>query len=73
MMTQNNNVVSTKCAGGIDSIPGIITSEIEDENSLLNAILNGLLKSDNLKNRKVFDDYLSQRDIPMFIKKITNV
>lgn len=70
MMSQNNAVVSTKCAGGIDMINGVITAETNDKNSLSNAILKGLYDADNTDNRVKFDTYLSERDINQFIKKL---
>ncbi|MEZ4855957.1 MAG: glycosyltransferase [Gelidibacter sp.] len=70
MMSQNNTVVSTKCAGGIDMINGVITAETNDINSLSNAILKGLSDTDNTDNRAKFDTYLSDRDINQFIKNL---
>lgn len=70
MMTQNNNVVSTKCAGGIDEIPGIITAETHNEESLLNAVQLALSNYDNYKNREKFDEYLKHRDINAFVTKV---
>ncbi|MCP4971736.1 MAG: glycosyltransferase [Arcobacter sp.] len=72
MMSQNNNVVSTKCAGGIDLIPGLITAETDDEDSLMNGMLKGLSKSKSElnTNRKLYDSFLNDRDIENFINKI---
>lgn len=72
MMTQNNNVVSTTCAGGIDEITGIIISKTNDINSLYNSMLKALSKSNHDENRLLFDDYLKNRDLPNFIKIITS-
>lgn len=73
MMTQNNNVVSTKCAGGIDDIPGIITAETHNEENLLHAVQLALINCDNLLNREKFDEYLKQRDINAFVTKILKI
>lgn len=70
MMSQNNNVVSAKCAGGIENIPGIITSETNNQNSLTAAILLGLSNFDNKENRRFFGDYLKERDISQFMINI---
>lgn len=73
MMSQNNTVISTKCAGGIDLIDGLITAETSDTNSLINALLKGLSIVENAENRTKFDAYLSQRDIHQFIKKLMDI
>ncbi|MBT8265928.1 MAG: glycosyltransferase [Flavobacteriaceae bacterium] len=70
MMTQNNNVVSTKCAGGIENIPGIITAETDNVESLKKAIISGLNKVDNLENRTAFDQFLKGRNISSFIREV---
>lgn len=70
MMSQNNNVVSTTCAGGIDKIEGIYLSKPNDAESLKIAIEKALSTSNSTSNRSKFDNYLSERDIDKFIKKI---
>mgnify|MGYP000093608901 FL=1 len=70
MMSQNNNVVSTKCAGGIDEIKGIIVSETVSVKSLYDAMKNCLLNVNNENNRALFDLELESRSIDSFIKKI---
>ncbi len=73
MMTQNTNVVSTKCAGGIDEIPGIGIAETNSIESLLEAMLKALAKTDNQENRSIFDTFLEGRNINAFINKVLSV
>jgi glycosyltransferase involved in cell wall biosynthesis len=70
MMSQNNNVISTKCAGGIDDIKGLFVSETNSVESLYFAIKNCLLSSETKKNRELFDIELESRSIHSFIDKI---
>lgn len=75
MMSVNNNIVSTLCAGGIENIPGIIKCEKIDVNSLKKAI-DHALKSRLLNsqdNRVLFDEFLEERDINTFISKLNNL
>lgn len=69
MMSQNTNVVSTKCAGDIDIIDGLILSKVNDIESLHNAILNSL-NNNSKKNRLFFDKELENRSIENFINRI---
>ncbi|HLF51187.1 glycosyltransferase [Flavobacterium sp.] len=69
MMSQNKNVVSTKCAGGIDEIPGVCIAETDDVESLKEAILKSL-NSQNCKVGSEFDIFLKERSIDNFIVKI---
>ena len=69
MMSQNINIVSTTCAGGIDSIDGIYTCESNDINSLFYAMQN-CLKNNNQKNKELFEAFLQSRDIGMFIETV---
>ena len=71
MMSQNNSVVSTLCAGGIESIPGIITAPSNHECALKDAIIESLNRTNSGDNRTLFDDYLKSRDVKQFIKSIT--
>lgn len=71
MMAKNVNIVSTLCAGGIENIKGIFTAQPGDVFELRNALIN-CLQSNNLSNRKIFDDYLYERQIEFFIKKVDN-
>ncbi|MEZ4793744.1 MAG: glycosyltransferase [Gelidibacter sp.] len=69
MMSQNTNVVSTLCAGGIETIPDIYTCPTENEEALRNAI-ERCLKGDNSANRQAFDNYLKPRYLEHFMMKI---
>ena len=72
MMSQNTNVVSTKCAGDIDIIDGLILSKVNDVDSLYNALLNSLNNNNSYKNRLVFNKELDNRNIDNFINKINS-
>jgi glycosyltransferase involved in cell wall biosynthesis len=69
MMSQNEKVVSTLCAGGIDQIQGIYTCEPNNESSLAEAMMNCLI-TDTTKNRELFDKELKERSLEKFIAKI---
>jgi glycosyltransferase involved in cell wall biosynthesis len=68
MMSQNDNVVSTTCAGDIDKIPGIVTCEPNNVSELKLAIETGLANNNN--NRERFDTYLKARSINEFMKTV---
>lgn len=70
MMSQNNKVVSTDCAGGISEIPGILVCKPDDQEQLEIAI-HSILES-NSDNRKLFDDFLRRRDISSFMEQVNN-
>ncbi|MBT8273894.1 MAG: glycosyltransferase, partial [Bacteroidia bacterium] len=69
MMSQNDKVVSTLCAGGIDEIDGIYTAEPGNTEALAKAI-HLALTEDTSGNRKRFDDYLDQRSIERFVQQL---
>jgi glycosyltransferase involved in cell wall biosynthesis len=69
MMSQNNHVVSTKCADEIDSIPGITTVETTNAIKLSSAILESL-NDQHSKNSILFKSFLEERSIENFIKNI---
>jgi glycosyltransferase involved in cell wall biosynthesis len=71
MMSQNDKVVSTTCAGDIDAIPGLFLSETHNEESLYKAIIKSL-EADTGANRKIFDEFLDERSIESFMDKIDN-
>jgi glycosyltransferase involved in cell wall biosynthesis len=72
MMSQNNNVVSTKCAGGIDKIPNITSVETNSLQSLYHGILLALNnQNNNITN--IHDEFLNQRDIDGFIKRVNQL
>jgi len=67
MMSQNHKVVSTKCAGGIEYLAGIITADPNSEASLEQAMLKAL-QTDTAENRFIFDKQLKERSINRFIE-----
>lgn len=69
MMSQNTNVVSTKCAGGIDELKGVYVAEVNDVSGLVDNI-KIILDSDTSHNRVLFDKELKSRNIENFINKI---
>ena len=69
MMSQNTNVVSTKCAGGIDELEGVFVVEVNDVSELVEH-LKVILDSDTSQNRVLFDKELKSRNIENFINKI---
>jgi glycosyltransferase involved in cell wall biosynthesis len=69
MMSQNEKVVSTLCAGDIDKIPGLFTCKPNDEEDLLRA-MQECLEADTSGNRALFDEELQRRSIDVFIEKI---
>ncbi|WP_395090553.1 glycosyltransferase [Vaginella massiliensis] len=69
MMSQNNKVVSTLCAGGIQEIPGVEKCKPDDANALSNAIIKSLT-DDTTTNRAMFDKELNSRGIEEFMRKI---
>jgi len=69
MMSQNTNVVSTKCAGGIDELEGVFVVEVNDVSGLVEH-LKIILDSDTSHNRVLFDKELNSRSINKFINKI---
>lgn len=69
MMSQNDKVVSTTCAGGIESISGIFTCSPNNVDELYNA-LRECIAQDTSKNRELFDDFLKKRSMESFIGKI---
>lgn len=72
MMSQNNNVVSTLCAGDIDKIEGIKTCLPDDIEDLCNKIIQQLEDENTGNNRKEFDLELKKRSIDNYVKEIEN-
>ena len=70
MMSQNNNVISTTCAGGISDIPGIHIAKTNNVDSLQQSILDALYSK--VDNRKLFDAFLKKRDISTFVLHLNN-
>jgi glycosyltransferase involved in cell wall biosynthesis len=69
MMSQNEKVVSTLCAGDIDKLEGVFTCKINDEDDLLRA-MKACLEADTSDNRERFDNELQSRSIDKFIERI---
>lgn len=69
MMTQNDKVVSTLCAGDIDNIEGVIIAEPNSVNSLKSAIYE-VLKKDSTRIRKSFEDELFTRSFDSYFSRI---
>ncbi|MBS9767576.1 MAG: glycosyltransferase [Flavobacteriaceae bacterium] len=69
MMSQNERVVSTLCAGGIDKIKGVEICKANDKNELYKAIENTISKSIT-NERLLFDKELENRSIDVFIRSI---
>lgn len=71
MMSQNERVVSTTCAGGVDKIKGLITCKPSDVNALTDALCRGLTE-DVTGNRALFDEELQSRSIEKFVQRAIN-
>lgn len=69
MMSQNNKVVSTLCAGGIEEIKGIYTCIPNDTMGLKNAMIS-CLNDPRETNDTPFSEYLKSRDFDNFMKKV---
>ena len=69
MMSQNTSVVSTKCCSGIEEIPGLFVSEINNAEDLYKQIRSAITK-DTANNRFIFDQFLENRSIEKFINKV---
>ena len=70
MMSQNNNVVSTLCAGEISDINGIYTCETDNVNALTQAIEN-CLKNNKDNKSLYFEDYIRSRSINVFMDTLS--
>lgn len=69
MMSQNEKVVSTLCAGGINQLEGVFTCKTNDEEDLLRAMKECLV-ADTSPNRDIFNKELQNRSIDKFIERI---
>jgi len=67
MMSQNDRVVSTLCAGGIEKIEGLYTCPINDSVALAKSMLD-CLENDITGKRLLFDQELNNRSIDNFIR-----
>lgn len=71
MMSQNDKVVSTKCAGGIEDIKGVFIAETDSIDSLETAI-KLCFEADTSANENIFRENLKERSIDNFFLKIEN-
>jgi glycosyltransferase involved in cell wall biosynthesis len=69
MMSQNEKVVSTLCAGEIEKIAGLFTCQTENESALAITI-NNCLQANTEECRKMFDKELKKRSIDEFISQV---
>lgn len=69
MMSCNNRVVSTLCAGGIENIKGVTTCKTGDTSDLIEAISQSM-RMEETYTRKVFDEFLSKNDITKYIETV---
>lgn len=67
MMSQNDKVVSTLCAGGIEHIKGLFTCEVNNV-ELLAKTMSKCLKADTSRCRELFDNELMSRSLEHFIE-----
>lgn len=70
MMSQNDKVVSTLCAGGIENIRGLELAKISDIDSLYKAMKKSFDSSNLDGIRGLFNAELNSRSIEYFIKEI---
>lgn len=70
MMSQNERVISTDCAGGISELKGVLVIDTSDVDSLSHAIQMTLCTEVN--HRISFDNELKERSINSFVYKIEN-
>lgn len=70
MMSQNEKVVSTLCAGGIENIKGLELAETGNVDNLYRAMKRSL-ETDTQLNRRFFDNELKGRSIEGFIDIVT--
>jgi glycosyltransferase involved in cell wall biosynthesis len=66
MMSVNPLVVSTLCAGGIETLPGILTSDVNNATELANTIKTALNKT-LIPKEDVMQRYLQNRNPEAFI------
>ncbi|WP_431137539.1 glycosyltransferase [Psychroserpens mesophilus] len=71
MMSQNNTVVSTKCAGEIANIKGVFTCETHNVSALSNTMKNALTNTKAYRDL-YFNDYIESRSIDNFIHTMLN-
>lgn len=72
MMSQNNKVVSTLCAGGIELLEGVKTCVTNDVDVLRESIISILLE-ESVAKREIFDRELKQRSIEEYVSKLNKL
>lgn len=70
MMSQNERVISTDCAGGISELKGVLVIDTSDVDSLSHAIQ--MILCTEVNHRISFDNELKERSINSFVYKIEN-
>ena len=70
MMSQNERVVSTICAGGIDEIDGLLTCSPNDARSLAEKVDKAMKLEDNSQIRESFDSYLNKNSINIYVNTL---
>jgi len=71
MMSQNNKIVTTLCAGDIDKIDNIIKVKPNSVEELTKGISSAF--DDSTINENLFSDYLKSRNVESYYKKIHEV
>ena len=69
MMSQNSKVVSTKCAGGIEDLKGVVCTEPGDIEDLKNKIKSEVIINKN-SNNFLFQKELEERSLEKFFERI---
>ena len=69
MMSQNDKVVSTLCAGGIEELEGVYTCPTENV-ALLVETLQKAIEANTTKNQNIFRKELNKRTIESFLKQV---
>jgi len=69
MMSQNDRVVSTLCAGGVEDIKGLITCPINDSDALYKAMCH-CFENSTTGRRELFDEELCKRSIVNFVEEV---
>lgn len=70
MMSQCDRVVSTLCAGGIDSMEGVLTCPPNQVSSLYEVMKESLEEDSVAENRSLFNRELNERSITLFMQKM---
>lgn len=71
MMSQNNKVVSTTCAGGIEELKGVFTCPTESSTLLFEA-MKLCLHSNTDRQKQYFREEIQSRSIESFVQKVVH-